>query len=86
MLLLIIHFNRYTGPLLNKADLIAAIDGGPKSIEYTKTINFLTNEIRTLSNIDEEVNAIAIPEDSVSFIMELTSLLKELSNYVACKY
>nr|XP_023026562.1 protein FAM98B isoform X1 [Leptinotarsa decemlineata] len=69
----------YSGPLLQKPHFPLAIEGGPKSIEYTKVINFLTNEIRTLQGIDEEVNAITCPEDSVAFIMEVTSFLKELN-------
>lgn len=56
-----------------------AIEGGPKNVEFTQLVNFLTNEIRTLLGIDEEVNAITAPEDSVEFIMEITSFLKELS-------
>ncbi|KAJ8981702.1 hypothetical protein NQ317_003423 [Molorchus minor] len=35
--------------------------------------------IRTLLGIDEEVNAISSPEDSVAFVMEITSFLKELN-------
>ncbi|KAG5869675.1 hypothetical protein JTB14_035601 [Gonioctena quinquepunctata] len=69
----------YSGPLLQKPQFPIAIEGGPKSIEYTKLVNFLTNEIRTLQGIDEEVNAISCPEDSVAFIMEITSFLKELN-------
>lgn len=69
----------YNGPCLQKPNFPIAVEGGPKNIEYTKLVNFLTNEIRTLSGIDEEVNEISTPEDSVSFIMEVTSFLKELS-------
>ncbi|CAH0547261.1 unnamed protein product [Brassicogethes aeneus] len=69
----------YKGLLINKTELIAAIDGGQKSIPYTELVKYVTNEIRTLSNIDEEVNAISTPEDSVSFVMELSSFLKELN-------
>lgn len=46
-------------------------------------MHFLTNELRTLLNIDEEVNAISSPEDSVSFVMEVSSFLKELSMLIA---
>ncbi|KAJ8922254.1 hypothetical protein NQ315_004191 [Exocentrus adspersus] len=69
----------YNGPLLQKPQFPIAVEGGPKSVEYSKLVNFLTNEIRTLSGIDEEVNAISFPEDSIAFIMELTSFLKELN-------
>ncbi|XP_060520173.1 protein FAM98A [Cylas formicarius] len=65
----------YSGPLLKSANL----QSGPKDVLYTTLVSFLTNEIRTLLGIDEEVNAIASPEDSVSFVMEITSFLKELN-------
>lgn len=41
-------------------------------------VAYLTNELRALDKIDEEVNAITNPEDSISFLMELSSFLKEL--------
>jgi hypothetical protein len=42
-------------------------------------VSFLTNELHTLLNIDEEVNPISNLEDAVAFIMEISSFLKELS-------
>ncbi|XP_018578218.1 protein FAM98B isoform X2 [Anoplophora glabripennis] len=69
----------YKGPLLQKPQFPIAVEGGPKNVEYTKLVNFLTNEIRTLLGIDEEVNEISFPEDSVAFVMEITSFLKELN-------
>ncbi|CAG9824462.1 unnamed protein product [Phaedon cochleariae] len=69
----------YNGLLLQKPNFPIAVEGGSKNVEYTKLVKFLTNEIRTLLGIDEEVNAITTPEDSVAFIMEITSFLKELN-------
>ncbi|KAL1517950.1 hypothetical protein ABEB36_001646 [Hypothenemus hampei] len=69
----------YTGPLLKLPQLEAAVKIGQKHEEFTKLVSFLTNEIKTLLNIDEEVNAISSPEDSVVFVMEITSFLKELN-------
>lgn len=68
----------YNGPLSQKPNFPIAIEGGAKSTEYTEFVHFLTNEIRTLQGIDEEVNPITSPEDAVAFIMEVTSFLKEL--------
>lgn len=68
--------------MLKKPNFPIAVEGGPKNVEYTHLINFLTSEIRTLLSIDEEVNPINSPEDSAAFIMEITSFLKELSNIV----
>lgn len=69
---------RYNGALLNKAELSNAINDGPKSHEYTKTVSFITNELKVLCKIDEEVNPVQNPEDSITFMMELSSFLKEL--------
>lgn len=69
----------YSGPLIKFSQLQAAAEIGQKDVEYTKLVAFLTHEIRTLLNIDEEVNAISSPEDSVAFVMEITSFLKELN-------
>lgn len=73
--------HRYSGPLSKYSQLHAAVEVGQKHEEFTKLISFLTKEIRTLLNVDEEVNSISSPEDSVAFIMEVTSFLKELSKY-----
>ncbi|XP_064212359.1 protein FAM98A isoform X3 [Tribolium castaneum] len=74
----------YCGPLLEKASFDSALQEGAKNVEFTKLVSFLTNELRALLNIDEEVNPISGPEDSVSFVMEVSSFLKELNcPYVA---
>jgi hypothetical protein len=69
----------YTGSLLEKENFDIALQEGAKSVEFTKLVSFLTNELRTLLNIDEEVNPISNLEDAVAFIMEISSFLKELS-------
>ncbi|XP_044747482.1 protein FAM98A isoform X2 [Coccinella septempunctata] len=69
----------YQGSLIQKGNLRSSLEYGPKSIEYTKLVNYLTTELRTLENLDEQVNAISSPEDSVSFTMEIGSFLKELN-------
>lgn len=71
-------FFSYQGALLEKKNIINAITGGPKNVEYTKLISFLSNELRSICNIDEHVNAINSPEDSSTFLLELSSFLKEL--------
>ncbi|XP_046399941.1 uncharacterized protein LOC124166455 [Ischnura elegans] len=68
----------YTGPMLEDGALEKAIEGGPKSIEYTELVSWLSNELKTLCNLEEHVNAITSPDDSSSFIMEVSSFLKEL--------
>ncbi|GLV45566.1 uncharacterized protein CBL_02586 [Carabus blaptoides fortunei] len=68
----------YEGPLKDKAKLLVSIAGGPKDIEFTKFVSYLSNLLRQLCNIDEHVNEIKGPEDSISFLLELSSFLKEL--------
>ncbi|GJQ77784.1 hypothetical protein Trydic_g16046 [Trypoxylus dichotomus] len=68
----------YCGVQLDQATLESALNEGPKSILYTELVMFLTNELKVLCKIDEQVNKIDAPEDSVSFLMELSSFLKEL--------
>lgn len=58
----------------------SAVDEGPKSSLYTELVNFLAKELKILCNLDEEINAITNPEDSITFLMELSSFLKELGN------
>ncbi|KAF5296057.1 hypothetical protein FQA39_LY12679 [Lamprigera yunnana] len=68
----------YKGPLLTGNNLKDALEGGPKSIEFTKLVNFLTSELRELCTLDECVNPIATPDDSITFLMEISSFLNEL--------
>ncbi|KAK9751594.1 Protein of unknown function (DUF2465) [Popillia japonica] len=63
---------------IDKATLETALDEGPKNILYTEIVTYLTNELKVLCKIDEQVNTITAPEDSISFLMELSSFLKEL--------
>jgi len=73
---------RYTGPLLEEGSLEKALDGGPKSVEYTGLVEWLSKELQTLCKLDEHVNAVSSAEDSSSFLLELSSFLKELGKYV----
>ncbi|XP_076306062.1 protein FAM98A isoform X1 [Tachypleus tridentatus] len=72
----------YSGPLLESDNLQKAIEGGPKSIEFTQVVAWLSNELNILSRLEEHVNAITDPEDASSFMLELSALLKE----IGCPY
>lgn len=54
------------------------MDGGPKSVEYTGLVEWLSKELKILCKLDEHVNAVTSAEDSSSFLLELSSFLKEL--------
>lgn len=53
------------------------INGGITSIKYTQLIEWITKEIQTLSGLEEHVNAINSESDSSSFLLEVSSFLKE---------
>ncbi|XP_063370346.1 protein FAM98A-like [Cydia amplana] len=68
----------YTGPLTDEAAFAKALEGGPKSLEYTKLIHILAEELKKLCNLEETVNMMNDPDESSSFLLELSSFLKEL--------
>ncbi|VVC24601.1 Uncharacterised protein family FAM98 [Cinara cedri] len=53
------------------------IAGGAKSIKYTQLVEWITKEIQVLSGLEEYVNAINSEADSSSFLLEVSSFLKE---------
>lgn len=55
-----------------------AVKQGPKSPEFTKLVAWLADEIAILNDIDETIHAIMSPDDSSSFLLELSCFLKEL--------
>lgn len=69
---------RYTGPLLDEVAFSKALDGGPKSLAYTKLVHVLADEIKQLCGIEETINVMNDEEDASSFLLELSSFLKEL--------
>ncbi|XP_045507958.1 protein FAM98B [Colias croceus] len=68
----------YEGPLSDEVAFAKALDGGAKSLEYTKLVHILAEEIKKLCNLEETVNIMNDPDESSSFLLELSSFLKEL--------
>ncbi|KAI8433510.1 hypothetical protein MSG28_015542 [Choristoneura fumiferana] len=68
----------YTGPLTEEAAFTKALEGGPKSLEYTKLVHILAEDLKKLCNLEETVNMMNDPDESSSFLLELSSFLKEL--------
>ncbi|XP_050680084.1 protein FAM98A isoform X2 [Leptidea sinapis] len=68
----------YEGHLVDEAFFGKALDGGPKSMDYTKLVHILSEEIKQLCNVEETVNMINDPDESSTFLLELSSFLKEL--------
>ncbi|XP_039278746.1 protein FAM98A [Nilaparvata lugens] len=61
-----------------------AVAEGPKSVTYTKLVEWLSKELQVLCNLDEHVNQITSPEDSSSFLLEVSSFLKEIGCQYSC--
>lgn len=77
----IIIFNRYTGELSDEAGLKGAVegqDGGARCPAYTSLVAWVTGELRVLGNLEEMVNATHSADEHSSFLMEVSSFLKEL--------
>ncbi|XP_026743364.1 protein FAM98A [Trichoplusia ni] len=68
----------YEGPLTDETAFSKALDGGAKSLEFTKLIHILAEELKRLCNLEETVNMMNDPDESSSFLLELSSFLKEL--------
>ncbi|KAJ0170517.1 hypothetical protein K1T71_013888 [Dendrolimus kikuchii] len=68
----------YEGPLLDEIAFLKALDGGPKSLEFTKLVHILAEELKTLCKLEETVSMMNNPDESSSFLLELSSFLKEL--------
>ncbi|KAK9510079.1 hypothetical protein O3M35_004940 [Rhynocoris fuscipes] len=67
---------------LDETGLRAAVAEGPLTIEYTKCVEWLSKELQYFCKLDEHVNAISSEDDIQSFLLEVSSFLKELG----CEY
>lgn len=74
---LILEDLRSLGKTISAKDLKKSIDGGAKSIKYTQLVEWITKEIQVLSGLEEYVNAISSEADFSSFLLEVSSFLKE---------
>ncbi|VVC96766.1 unnamed protein product [Leptidea sinapis] len=70
----------YEGHLVDEAFFGKALDGGPKSMDYTKLVHILSEEIKQLCNVEETVNMINDPDESSTFLLELSHLSSRLQS------
>ncbi|XP_017770236.1 PREDICTED: protein FAM98A [Nicrophorus vespilloides] len=68
----------YKGPYTDQAKLEELIVLGLGSLNFFELIVYLTNEIRVLYKLDENVSPVTSLGDTTEFIMELSSFLREL--------
>lgn len=71
-------FFSYEGPLCDTEKLQQALDKGAKSVDFTGLVAWLTQQLVLFGNIEEKVHATTSPDDSSSFLLELSSFLREL--------
>lgn len=76
--------SRYKGPLTDEVAFAKALDGGLKSLEFSKLIHIIAEELKTLCELEETVNLINSVDESSSFLLELSSFLKELKCPYKC--
>lgn len=74
----ITYLHRYPGALLDIEVLKEAIREGTKSTKYTGLVSWLTGQIGLFGNFDETVHPTSSAEDASTFLLELSSFLKEL--------
>lgn len=67
---------------LDDIGLEKCITEGAKSVAFTQLVEWATKEIQVLYSLDDHVNAIATPDDSSAFLLELGGFLRE----VGCQY
>ncbi|XP_025205668.1 protein FAM98A [Melanaphis sacchari] len=74
---LILEDLRNLGKSISAKEFKKLITGGPKSIKYTQLVEWITKEIQILLGLEEHVNSISTEADSSSFLLEVSSFLKE---------
>lgn len=68
----------YSGALSDPDKLSKALEEGPKSVEFTELVAWLAEQLSAFGELEESINAIATPDDSSHFLLELSCFLKEL--------
>lgn len=68
----------YSGILKNDEEIREAIEKGTESLEFTQLVEWLSKELQALNNMESCINAITDVKDSSSFLLEVSSFLKEL--------
>lgn len=74
---LILEDLKNLGRTISAKEFKKSINGGAKSVNFTQLVEWLTKEIQVLSGLEEHVNAISSEADSSSFLLEVSSFLKE---------
>ncbi|XP_076677107.1 protein FAM98A isoform X2 [Andrena cerasifolii] len=68
----------YNGELTEATKFMESLKQGQKSPAFTKLVAWIADEIAILNDMDETIHSIVSPDDSSSFLLELSCFLKEL--------
>jgi hypothetical protein len=66
----------------SRKELDEALIGGVQSAEFTSLVAWLSGELRSICGLDEQVQPIDDVAHVDSFLLELSSFLKELGEYI----
>lgn len=78
-----LYYFSYSGDINDEASLKAAVEGtegGARNVSYTQLVAWVTGELRVLANMEEMVSPTTSPDEHSSFLMEVSTFLKELGN------
>ncbi|XP_066587317.1 protein FAM98A [Prorops nasuta] len=77
-LLQLLNNIQYKGPLNDEDKLSKALKNGSKSVEFTELVAWLSEQLASFNHIDETIHPISSPDESSTFLLELSFFLKEL--------
>lgn len=69
---------RYFGGMKTDEEITRAIELGTKSLEFTQLVEWLSKELQAINKMESCVNALTDVEDASSFLLEVSSFLREL--------
>lgn len=68
----------YSGGMKTDEEITRAIELGTKSLEFTQLVEWLSKELQAINKMESCVNALTDVEDASSFLLEVSSFLREL--------
>lgn len=69
---------RYFGGMKTDEEIMRAIELGTKSLEFTQLVEWLSKELQAINKMESCINALTDVEDASSFLLEVSSFLREL--------
>ena len=77
----------YEGSIKHSDDLTKALEVGVRSIDYTQLVSWMSTELYQICGLEEQIHPVESEENINSFMLELSSFLKELGRlHICCCY